>query len=366
MSLDTQFISAPASSRWASAEHPDGNKPGSAEFPSPQSRAGGRNGFLRIAIVAPCYNEQDVLLISMPRFIALLDDLVGKHDCAEDSFVVLVDDGSRDRTWDIIAAAAAQFPGRIRGIRLSKNAGHQYALMAGLTYVTGRCDAAISIDADLQDDLAALPQMIERHRQGAQIVLGVKESRADDPAMKSLTAAMFYKGMRMMGVNLVENHADCRLMSAIALQNLAEFPEYFIFLRGLQPLLHKNIATVRYHLAPRLAGESKYPLKKMLSLAWNGITSFSIAPLRVISFVGAVVFLVSLVLALVALGKALGGETLPGWASITVPLYLLGGLIMLSVGILGEYVGKIFLEVKKRPRYLIDEIANAGRGPEGK
>ena len=316
---------------------------------------------LRIAVVAPCYNEEEVLPISLPRFIALLDDLVASHGCAPDSYVVLVDDGSRDKTWNIIAAAAAEFPGRIQGIRLSKNAGHQYALMAGLTHVTGRCDAAISIDADLQDDLAALPQMIERHRQGAQIVLGVKESRADDSAMKSLTAAMFYKGMRLMGVNLVENHADCRLMSSTTLHNLAQFPEYFIFLRGLQPLLHKNIATVHYHLAPRLAGDSKYPLKKMLSLAWNGITSFSIAPLRVISFTGAIVFLVSLGFALIAFGKALGGETLPGWASITVPLYLLGGLLMLSIGVLGEYVGKIFLEVKKRPRYLIDAIAGADR-----
>ena len=162
--------------------------------------------------------------------------------------------------------------------------------------------------------------------------------------------------MRLMGVNLVENHADCRLMSAKALSNLAEFPEYFIFLRGLQPLLHKNVVTVKYSLSPRLAGQSKYPLRKMLSLAWNGITSFSIAPLRLISCVGAFVFTISLLLALHALFKAATGESLPGWASITVPLYLLGGMLMLSIGIVGEYVGKTFLEVKRRPRYLVDEI----------
>lgn len=314
---------------------------------------------LKIAIVAPCYNEVDVLPLSVPRLIEALDDLIASHNCASDSYMVLVDDGSSDNTWDVISASTTQYSGRVRGIRLSKNAGHQYALMAGLTNVTGNCDAAISIDADLQDDLTALPRMVEKYRQGAEIVLGVKESRADDPVHKSLTAAVFYRAMRWMGVNLVVNHADCRLMSSKALANLAEFPEYFIFLRGLQPLLHKNTATVRYSLAPRLAGESKYPLKKMLTLAWNGITSFSVAPLRLISCVGAFVFLASLGFALSALAKALSGETLPGWASITVPLYLLGGLLMLSIGIVGEYVAKIFLEVKRRPRYLIDEIAGA-------
>jgi glycosyltransferase involved in cell wall biosynthesis len=323
-----------------------------------------RDRTLKIAIVAPCYNEADVLPLSIPRLMAVIDDLISVHNCAPDSYMVFVDDGSKDKTWDLISAATTQYPGRVRGIRLSKNAGHQYALMAGLSYATGSCDAAISIDADLQDDLAALPRMVDRHRQGAEIVLGVKESRADDPAMKTFTATLFYKAMRWMGVDLVVNHADCRLMSATALANLAQFPEYFIFLRGLQPLLHKEIATVRYSLTPRLAGESKYPLKKMVALAWNGITSFSVAPLRLISCTGAFVFVASLGFALSALAKALSGETLPGWASITVPLYLLGGLLMLSIGTVGEYVAKIFLEVKRRPRYLVDEIANAANAGE--
>jgi polyisoprenyl-phosphate glycosyltransferase len=313
---------------------------------------------LRLAIVAPCYNEAEVLPISLPKLFGLLDELVSMHGCHPESYIVLVDDGSRDATWKLIESASASSASRLVGIKLSRNAGHQYALMAGLTYATGKCDAVISIDVDLQDDLAALPRMIAEYRNGAEIVLGVKESRADDPFTKTLTALMFYRLMRWMGVDMVENHADCRLMSSVALNNLAQFPEYFIFLRGLQPLLHSNIATVSYKLSPRPAGESKYPFRKMLALAWNGITSFSIAPLRLISFMGGLVFLVSLALALSALLKALTGETLPGWASITVPLYLLGGMLMLSIGIVGEYVAKIFLEVKRRPRYLIDRVAH--------
>jgi polyisoprenyl-phosphate glycosyltransferase len=313
---------------------------------------------LTIAIVCPCYNESEVLPISMPRLLALLGELVKVHGCAADSYIVLVDDGSRDTTWSLINAASCHFPGRVRGIRLSHNAGHQNALMAGLNYVTGRCDAAISMDVDLQDDLAAIPRMVAEYRAGAEIVLGVKRSRSADSWAKRLTAKTFYKGMQWMGVDLVENHADCRLLSSKALKNLSQFPEYLLFLRGLQPLLHSKIATVTYDLEARLAGQSKYNVKKMLSLAWNGITSFSTMPLRVISWVGALVFAISLVFAAIALVKALSGQTLPGWASITIPLYLLGGLIVLSIGIVGEYVAKIFLEVKGRPRFLIDEISH--------
>lgn len=313
---------------------------------------------LTIAIVSPCFNEAEVLPISIPRLVSVLDDLVKNHNCSENSFIVLVDDGSKDITWDLIAAAAITFPNRVRGVRLSRNAGHQNALIAGLSYVTGNCDAAISLDVDLQDDLAALPLMVAEHRLGAEIVLGVKASRTTDPIHKNLTALAFYKGMQWMGVDLVENHADCRLMSARALENLAKFPESVLFLRGLQPLIHGKITTVHYHLGHRLAGQSKYPLKKMIRLALNGVTSFSTTPLRLISWTGALVFITSLLLAIVALVNALQGHALPGWASITVPLYLLGGLTMLSIGIVGEYIGNIFLEVKHRPRFLIDEIAH--------
>ena len=315
-----------------------------------------------IAIVAPCYNESLVLPTSIPRLLNLLDSLRADHGCSAESYAVLVDDGSRDNTWQQIAEAAGAFPGRIRGVRIARNVGHQYALLAGLEHVTGQCDAVISIDADLQDDLAALPRMVDQFRNGSEIVLGVKESRVADPMLKKLTATLFYTGMRWMGVNLVENHADCRLMSALALRNLACFPEYLLFLRGLQPLIHSRITTVHYGISARVAGESKYSLRKMLSLAWNGVTSFSVAPLRLISLMGAVVFSISLMFACYALSKALLGETLAGWASITVPLYLLGGMLMLSIGIVGEYVAKIFMEVKKRPRYLIDEVALARRG----
>jgi len=313
---------------------------------------------LTIAIVAPCFNEAEVLPISIPRLISLVRDLIKNHNCSASSYIVLVDDGSKDTTWDQITAAAISFPNMVRGVRLSRNAGHQNALMAGLSYVTGHCDAAISIDIDLQDDLEALPLMVAEHRSGAEIVLGVKASRAADPMLKTFTAMAFYKGMQWMGVDLVENHADCRLMSARALENLSKFPESVLFLRGLQPLIHSRISTVNYHLGHRLAGQSKYPLKKMLGLALNGITSFSTTPLRLISWTGAVVFVISLLFALVAFAKALNGQALPGWASITVPLYLLGGLTMLSIGIVGEYIGKIFLEVKHRPRFLVDEIAH--------
>lgn len=311
---------------------------------------------LRIAIVCPCFNEAEVLPSSIPKLIDLIDRLASDHNCSSESYVVLVDDGSRDQTWSLIAAAAKSHPGVIRGVKLSRNAGHQNALMAGLDYVRGQCDAAITIDVDLQDDLDALPRMVNEHRNGAEIVLGVKASRSVDSTFKVLTAMLFNKGMRMMGVDLVENHADCRLMSSRALENLARFPEYVLFLRGLQPLVHSKIATVSYNLSDRTAGESKYPLRKMLALALNGITSFSTTPLRLISITGALVFFISLLFSIYALTKAFEGETLPGWASITVPLYLLGGLIVFSIGVVGEYIGKIFLEVKNRPRYLIDEI----------
>jgi glycosyltransferase involved in cell wall biosynthesis len=310
---------------------------------------------LVIALVCPCYNEHEALPNSIPRLLQLLDEFSGEHGCSPESFVVLVDDGSRDDTWGLIRNAAAVNPGRVRGVRLARNAGHQNALMAGLAYATGKCDAAISLDVDLQDDLSAISKMIAEHKAGAEIVLGVKSEREADSFFKTATAQMFYGGMKLMGVNLVANHADCRLMSAKALRNLAQFPEYSLFLRGLQPLLHQRLSTITYPISPRPAGQSKYSLTKMLGLAIDGITSFSVTPLRLISCTGAAVSLASLLFAINGLVQALMGRALPGWASITVPLYLLGGVTMLSLGIVGEYVGKIYLEVKQRPRYLIDE-----------
>ena len=316
---------------------------------------------IQLALVSPCFNEEQVIPLSLPRLLTLLRDLASEGICSAQSYIVLVDDGSRDTTWETIAAAARKYPGRVRGIRLACNTGHQNALLAGLSYVTGRCDAAISIDVDLQDDLAAIPRMLAKHRSGAEIVIGVKASRTPDPFLKSLSAAAFYKGMHWAGVELTRNHADFRLMSARALENLSKFPESAVFLRGLQPLLHERRDSVEYDIGPRLAGKSKYNLKKMLSLALNGITSFSTAPLRLISVTGLLVSIVSFAFAIYALTQTLVGATLPGWASVTVPLYLLGGVMMLSLGVVGEYVGKIFLEVKNRPRFLIDDIADGDR-----
>lgn len=313
---------------------------------------------LRLAIVVPCFNESEILGITIPRLQTLIEELVAKHNCSSESFVLFVDDGSRDDTWQQITKAAEGHLSLVRGLRLAHNVGHQAALLAGLDYVTDKCGAAVSIDADLQDDLAAIPKMIKEYRTGAEIVLGVRKKREVDGWFKRSTAIGFYRLMRIMGVDLVENHADFRLMSARALRNLSKFSECNLFLRALPTLLHKNTATVTYDRSQRLAGKSKYPLHKMISLAWNGITSFSVFPLRVVTCVGGIVFACSFVLAFYALIQTLRGITVTGWASVAVPLYMLGGLIVLSVGIVGEYIGKIFLEVKRRPRFLVDSITD--------
>ncbi|HZX30113.1 MAG TPA: glycosyltransferase family 2 protein, partial [Rhodocyclaceae bacterium] len=266
-----------------------------------RSNAGRLHVPVRLAVVVPCYNETEVLETTIPRLLSLLDELVERHNCARDSYVLFIDDGSTDDTWLKISRAVDAHPGRVRAIRLSCNAGHQSALLAGLDYATGRCDAAVSIDADLQDDPAAIPRMLEAYRAGAEMVLGVRESREVDTWFKRNSALGFYKLMRRLGVKLVENHADFRLMSAAVLGNLARFPERNLFLRALPPLLHSSVATVTYRRTSRLAGESKYPLGKMLALAWNGITSFSVAPLRLISLVGGMVFLASLLMIAYAL-----------------------------------------------------------------
>jgi glycosyltransferase involved in cell wall biosynthesis len=310
----------------------------------------------KLAIVVPCYNEGEVLGITVPRLVSLVDDLIVNHGCSPHSYIVLIDDGSRDNTWKLISSAAEHYPGRVRGLRLACNVGHQGALLCGLDYVTTRCDAAVSIDADLQDDLAAIPRMIEQFHQGSEIVLGVRVSRQVDTWFKRNTAAGFYKLMRLMGVDLVENHADFRLVSSAVLDNLRLFPEINLFLRGLPPLLHRKISTVSYERAERQAGETKYPLHKMLALAWNGITSFSVVPLRLISAVGGLIFFLSLVLSAYAILGVITGKVLPGWTSTVIPLYLLGGILMLSIGVVGEYVGKVFLESKRRPRFLVDAI----------
>lgn len=318
-----------------------------------------------LALVVPCYNEQAVLPVAIAQLGELLRTLLDGGHIGASSFVLFIDDGSSDETWSLVEQAIRTDQARFGGIRLARNAGHQAALVAGLEYVAGRCDASISVDADLQDDLGVVSAMVQRYREGAEVVLGVREEREVDTWFKRSTALGYYRLMRWMGVDLHENHADYRLLSARAMGNLLQFSEVNLFLRGIVPLLHGRRAVVHYARRKREAGESKYPLRKMLALAWTGITSFSIVPLRAIMYLGALIFIVSLVMAVYALWGVLVGKGVPGWASIVIPLYLLGGLLMLSIGVVGEYLARVFLETKRRPRYLVDEVAGAGGPDEG-
>jgi polyisoprenyl-phosphate glycosyltransferase len=309
-----------------------------------------------LAIVVPCYNEQEVLPSTIPALMDLLKRLAAEGSCSIESFVAFVDDGSKDDTWSILTSASHLLEGKVRAIRLAGNSGHQNAILAGIEYATGKCDASITVDADLQDDLNAIDHMVAKYRSGDEIVLGVRSDRVSDTAFKRMTAGAFYAIMKFMGVDAVPQHADFRLLSSRAMTNLARFQEYHVYLRGYPKLLHSRISTVKYSRAARMAGETKYPLHKMLSLGWNGITSFSVIPLRLIGLLGGVVFVVAAMLSIYAVVARIEGAALPGWASVTVPLYALGGMIMLSVGVVGEYVGKIYIEVKRRPRYLLDRV----------
>jgi len=315
-----------------------------------------------IAFVVPCYNESEVLPVTIPAMTRVIDTMVAAGQCANESFILFVDDGSRDATMELIERASTVRPDRVRGLCLAHNAGHQFAVLAGLEYAAGQaCDAVISIDADLQDDISVIPAMVDKYREGAEVVFGVRDRRDTDTAFKKYTAIGYYRLMRLMGVDIVPNHADFRLLSARSLAGLLQFREYHLFLRGIAPLLHRRTAVVSYHRAARVSGETSYTLGRMLSLAWSGITSFSIMPLRIISVLGALIFLLSAVAFLYAMAGALTEHVVPGWASITVPLYALGGMVMLSIGIVGEYIGKIYIEVKGRPRFLVDHIVVAGK-----
>lgn len=307
---------------------------------------------MRLGIVVPCYNEAPVIEETARRLAALLDGLVASGSVAPESRIHFVDDGSTDATWACIERLARAHP-RVSGVRLSRNRGHQNALIAGLFTAEG--DALVSIDADLQDDLDVIPRMLEAHASGADIVYGVREDREADPAFKRITATGFYRLMRLMGVNIVHNHADFRLMSRRAVEHLKEFPEVNLFLRGIVPILGFRSDVVRYARAPRLAGRSKYPLRRMVSFALDGITSHSVAPLRVIGVMGFLIFLFSTGMSVWVVGtKVLNDAAVPGWASSVLPVYFLGGIQILCIGVVGEYLGKIYLEVKRRPRYIIE------------
>ncbi len=316
---------------------------------------------VKLGVIIPCYNEQDVLPETCKRVIALLDHLVAAGKIADSSQMLFVDDGSRDRTWALIKEYAASHP-RITGIKLSRNRGHQNALIAGLFTAEG--DALVTVDADLQDDLAAIEAMVDRFLAGADVVYGVRKHRETDKRFKRLTASLFYKLMAALGAESIDNHADYRLMSRRAIECLKQYNETNLFLRGIVPLIGFKSEIVTYNRSPRLAGESKYPLRKMVALALDGITSFSVIPLRIITLIGFVVFLVSMGLtAWVLWARFITHRVLPGWASIVLPMYFLGGIQLFCIGMLGEYLGKIYAEVKSRPRYFVEETAGALDAP---
>lgn len=305
-------------------------------------------------IVIPCYNEQEVLPITAPQFLKKLQDLTDAGKISGKSRVLFVNDGSRDETWNIICSLARQ-DAHFIGISQSRNRGHQNAVLAGLMEAKDRCDITISIDCDGQDDLNAMDEMVDRYLEGYDVVYGVRSSRETDSFFKRFTAQSFYKLLSSMGAEVVYNHADYRLMSARVLKEFANFREVNLFLRGLVPLVGFRSTTVSYSRAERLAGESHYPLKKMLALAVDGITSLSVKPLRLITGFGAFVALISFIGCIWALITAVCGKAVPGWASTTCIVCFVSGVQLLGLGIIGEYIGKIYLETKDRPRYIISE-----------
>ena len=305
-----------------------------------------------VSIVVPCYNEEEVLPETTRRLTELLQQLISVDKISPQSCVYYVDDGSRDNTWALIEQLAGADP-RAHGIKLSRNRGHQAALVSGLLTVDG--DAVVSIDADLQDDVAVIEAMVREYIGGAEVVYGVRDSRASDTGFKRSTALMYYGLLRRMGVDLVHNHADFRLMGRRAIEALREYGEVNMFLRGIVPMIGYRAATVKYNRAERFAGVSKYPLRKMLAFAVEGITSLSVVPLRLITILGFVVSAFSFAMILfIVYGTLVLKAAIPGWASSVVPIYFLGGIQLLSIGILGEYVAKIYMETKRRPRYIIE------------
>lgn len=306
-------------------------------------------------IVVPCYNEEEVLPETSRRLREKLEGLMAAGMISEKSRVLFVNDGSRDKTWSLIEALHEE-NNLFSGVNLSRNRGHQNALLAGLMTARERCDMAISMDADLQDDVDAVDGMLERYYAGCDIVYGVRSSRKKDTFFKRFTAEGFYRVMNFLGAETVFNHADYRLMSRRALEGLAEFREVNLFLRGIVPMIGYTAGTVEYERGERFAGESKYPLKKMLAFAMEGITSLSTKPIRYITGLGFLIFAVSILMLIYSIVRWATGATILGWASVICSVWAIGGLILLSLGVIGEYIGKIYLETKGRPRFLIREV----------
>jgi len=310
---------------------------------------------MKLAIVLPCYNEEEVLEQSASRLTTLYDQLIADGKIAADSFLLFVNDGSRDHTWDIICRLHQQNR-YVKGLNLARNVGHQYAIMAGMMTAKDMADGVITIDADLQDDLEAIPQMLAAHAEGSDIVYGVKVSRQADPVLKRLTATAFYKLQQQMGVESVFNHADFRFMSRRSLQMLAGYGERNLYLRGLIPLIGLPSTTVDDVISQRTAGTSKYTLQRMLSLALDGITSFSSKPIYGIIYLGITFLLIGVGIAIYVLHALLTGTAVPGWSSLILSVWITGGFLMIAVGIVGVYIGKIYREVKHRPLYNIQEM----------
>lgn len=305
-------------------------------------------------LIIPCYNEQEVLPITSKLFLDKLNALIASGKISNDSRILLINDGSRDRTWSIIEALSAT-DAHFQGIAQSRNRGHQAAVLAGLMEAKDRCDITISIDCDGQDDINAMDAMIDAYLDGCEIVYGVRSRRDTDSFFKRFTAEGFYKLLRLMGAEVVFNHADYRLISSRVLQELANYKEVNLFLRGMVPLVGFRSTSVYYERHERLAGESKYPLSKMLALAFDGITSLSVKPIRLVFFAGLLIMLLSFIGIIWAVAAGLSGHAVAGWASLACIVCFVGGVQCLFLGVIGEYIGKIYLEVKGRPRYIIAE-----------
>jgi polyisoprenyl-phosphate glycosyltransferase len=306
-----------------------------------------------LTIVVPCYNEEEVLPETIRQLRNLREELIAERLVSAESTLLFVDDGSGDATWDIIYKASLRYP-EVKGVKLARNVGHQNALLAGLFAAKTRSDCIVSIDADLQDDISVIRDFIQKFHEGYEIVYGVRNKRDTDTFFKRHTAQWFYKLMRAMGVDLVYNHADYRLMSRRAVEELERFEEVNLFLRGIVPLLGFRSTTVYYDRKERFAGKTKYPLKKMIAFALDGITSFSITPIRIISLIGFVSFFVSLLFGVYFLLLKFTGHTQTGWTSLITSIWFLGGLQLIAYGLIGEYIGKIYKETKRRPRYIVD------------
>lgn len=306
-------------------------------------------------LVVPCYNEQEVLPETAQRLLEKLESLMGRGMIDEESRILFVNDGSKDRTWEMIEELHRQNP-VYQGVKLSRNRGHQNALLGGLMTAKEYADMTISLDADLQDDIDVIDQFLERYYEGCEIVYGVRSARKTDTFFKRFTAESFYRLISFMGGEVVFNHADYRLMSRRALEELSNYQEVNLFLRGIVPMIGFQTDVVTYERHERLAGESKYPLKKMLALAVDGITSLSIKPIRFIVFLGGLLFFCSILMLAYSLVQHFLGNTTSGWTSLIVSIWAIGGLQLLAIGIIGEYIGKIYLETKARPKYIIEKI----------